>query len=275
MPAAQVLEQLNDYARASRWSVARRGIGPELAASGLRPVIFASAAAHNSVAKACNLLGYGEDALRLVPVNARFQMDLDALSAALAAMAPEECVAAVVGIVGATAEGAVDPIHRIQALRERRERCPAGPTPAPFTFLSITEPETNLVCYVARPMRWEGTTMVPAPIPLSAINALNQQVYAAASVPGSRSYQPSAAQAFFISRTKFEQVQYRAEPLRPLLERLGVSEESYRKEGLFVLQSTVMNPWHGEAEQVGMDYLYEFLRFLHRVTAEALYGVPL
>ena len=478
--AAQVLEQLNGYARTSRWSVARRGIGPVLAASGLRPVIFASAAAHYSVAKACNLLGYGEDALRLVPVNARFQMDVEALSAALAAMAPEEYVAAVIGIVGTTEEGAVDPIHRIQALRAQRERehdrsfwlhidaawggylralfnglpvdhvaagagieavaeesarvlsvrerfevdlgverpdvrtievrwddretyaaflamadgdsttidphkmgyvpypagvvafrnglvtefitqrakylsdegngigsfddpvdvtafgphvlegskpgaaalacwlahktipltheghgkivrtsllsaqrlgrliglhaqlfprlererLPAAPASAPFTFLTITEPETNIVCYVARPMRWEGGRMVPESTPLRALNALNEQVYAAASIPGSRSHLNSAAQPFFISRTRFEEEQYRAETIRPLLQRLGISEESYREEGLFVLRSTVMNPWHGEAEKVGMDYLFEFLRFLHRVTAEARYCSP-
>jgi hypothetical protein len=33
-----------------------------------------------------------------------------------------------------------------------------------------------------------------------------------------------------------------------------------------------MNPWHSEAQQAGMDYLYEFIRFLHRVTAESLLG---
>jgi glutamate/tyrosine decarboxylase-like PLP-dependent enzyme len=450
-PAEVVLARLNDYA-----------------------------GAHYSVAKACNLLGYGEDALRLVPVNSRFQMDVGALETAMAALAPQEYVAAVIGIVGTTEEGAVDPIHRITALRERREleqnrsfwlhidaawggylralfnglpahhlpvgasieaaaeeyarvlqvrerfevdlgldqpdvrtievqwedretyaaflamaegdsttidphkmgyvpypagvvafknglvtefitqraqylsdeeegigssdapvgvtafgphilegskpgaaalscwlahrtipltheghgkivrtsllsarrlgrlleihaqlfprlereRVPNAPASAPFTFLTITEPETNIVCYVARPMRWEGGVMLPAETPLPDINGLNQRVYAAASIPGSRSHQLSAAQPFFISRTRFEEEQYHSESLRPLLARLGVSEEAYRKEGLFVLRSTVMNPWHGEAEKVGMDYLYEFLRFLHRVTAEALYRSP-
>jgi hypothetical protein len=33
-----------------------------------------------------------------------------------------------------------------------------------------------------------------------------------------------------------------------------------------------MNPWHSEAQQAGIDYLYEFVRFLHRVTAETLLG---
>ncbi len=479
-PADMVLTRLNDYASGSRWNVARRGIGAVLGASGLRPVVFASAAAHYSVAKACNLLGYGEDALRLVPVNSRFQMDVGALETAMAGLAPEEYIAAVIGIVGTTEEGAVDPVHRITALRGRREleqnrsfwlhidaawggylralfnglpvhhlpvgasiesaaeeyarvlqvrerfevdlgldqpdvrtfevqwedretyaaflamaegdsttidphkmgyvpypagvvafknglvtefitqraqylseegegigsfdapvgitafgphilegskpgaaalscwlahrtipltheghgkivrtsllsarrlgrllgihaqlfprlereRVPNAPASTPFTFLTITEPETNIVCYVARPMRWEGGVMLPAETPLPAINALNQQVYAAASIPGSRSHQLSAAQPFFISRTRFEEEQYRSESLRPLLARLGVSEEAYRREGLFVLRSTVMNPWHGEAEKVGMDYLYEFLRFLHRVTAEALYRSP-
>jgi hypothetical protein len=96
-------------------------------------------------------------------------------------------------------------------------------------------------------------------------------VYSAASIPGSRSHHHlSAAQPFFISRTRFEDQQYRAATLHGLLDRLAIREEDYIREGLFVLRSTVMNPWHGEAQQAGMDYLYEFVRFLHRVTAESL-----
>jgi hypothetical protein len=115
--------------------------------------------------------------------------------------------------------------------------------------------------------------MQTAAIPLSRINRLNEHVFSAASIPGSRSHhQLSAAQPFFISRTRFEDAQYRAGTVRGLLERLAVSEQEYRKEGLFVLRSTVMNPWHSEAQQAGIDYLYEFVRFLHRVTAETLLG---
>ena len=85
-------------------------------------MVLASAAAHYSIAKACNVLGYGEDAARLIPVNERFQMDVEALRGTIRGLAPEEYVAAVIGIVGTTEEGAVDPIHRIRFLRDECER---------------------------------------------------------------------------------------------------------------------------------------------------------
>jgi hypothetical protein len=58
--------------------------------------------------------------------------------------------------------------------------------------------------------------------------------------------------------------------MAPLLTQLGIGQEQYRRDGLFVLRSTVMNPWHEEAQRAGVDYLYEFLRFLHGTAAEAL-----
>jgi len=475
-PLPEIVEQLNGYVASSRFNISQRGMGPLLGATGLRPVVFASAAAHYSVAKACNVLGYGEAALRLVPVNERFQMDVGALERGLAALDADEYVAAVIGLVGSTEEGAVDPIHRIRGVRDAGERrrnrsfwlhvdaawggyfrslfhglrvvhlpaaadieavaaeyaraldlrqrfeldvgverpdvrgletrwgdvetCaaflamaegdsitvdphkmgyipyPAGiiafrnglvtefitqraqylsdepegigafdqPTEVrafgphilegskpgaaalacwlahrtiplttdghgkivrttvlsaqrlwrlltchaqlyhrleadrgtsasdgrPFTFIPITEPETNIVCFVARPMAWQDGVMVPAPVPLAAINQFNERIYAAASIPGSRSHRSSAAQPFFVSRTRFDEAQYQAVTVRPLLERLGVSESDYARTGLFVLRSTVMNPWHEEAQKAGMDYLYELVRFLHGVAAEAL-----
>lgn len=471
--AESVVKQLNEYIAGNRFNVAHRGLGAVLGQTGLRPVVFASATAHYSIAKACNVLGYGEDALRLIPVNERFQMEASALETSLDGLTPTEYVAAVIGIVGTTEEGAVDPIHRIREIRERREwrhnrsfwihvdaawggyfrtlfqgvplgpmagagieqvaeayskalnvsqrfdidmgsdgpdvrtletrwggteTCaaflamaegdsttidphkmgyvpyPAGivafrdgrvtefitqraqylsdepdgigafdhqslafgphilegskpgaaalacwlahttipltgeghgkvvrstllssqrfwkllgahaqlyprlereraaevPSPMPFTFVPITEPETSIVCFVARPMVWQDGTMKPADVPLSEINQLNRQIYAAASVPGGRHQQSSNLQPFFVSRTRFENQQYRAESLAALLGRLGIKAEDYRREGLFVLRSTIMNPWHEEAREVGIDYLLEFLSFLHRVTAEAM-----
>ena len=471
------LARLNAAIGGSRYNVARRGLGAVLAETGLRPVVLASAAAHYSIAKACNVLGYGEDAARLVPVNARFQMDIPAFEATLEGMAPHEYVAAVIGIVGTTEEGAVDPIHRIRDVRARaerehdrsfwlhvdaawggylrtlfcdvavpglppdatreavaaayagalrvedrfelevglepsrrqaetvdwsdpetyaaflampegdsttvdphkmgyipypagvvafrdsrvtefitqraqylgdagqgvgsvedpyqvtamgplilegskpgaaalacwlahrtipltaeghgkvvrvtllnarrlarllerhgqlflrleRERQPEPAAPAPFTFFPIAEPETNVVCFVARPMAWQDGRLVAAPATLGAINRLNELIYAAASIPGSRSHHRlSAAQPFFVSRTRFEDGQYRAATLSHLLTRLEISPAAYAREGLLVLRSTVMNPWHSEARQAGMDYLYEFVRFLHRAAAEAM-----
>lgn len=441
--ANAVVSGLNDYVDHSRFNVARRGLGPVLGQLGLRPVVFASAAAHYSIAKACNVLGYGEDALRLIPVNQRFQLDPDEFREALASLDRNEYVAATIGIVGTTEEGAVDPIRRIREILVEREKrhnrscwlhidaawggyfrtlfqgLPPGtlpgtavdgldpetsaaflamaegdsttidphkmgyiPYPAgivafrdgrvneflsqraqylgdepegigafdrpteilafgphilegskpgaaalacwlahraiplsadghgkivrttllsaqrfwrlltnhqqlferleqergrpgnemPFTFVPITEPQTNIVCFVARPMNWMGSSMVPADLPLAVINRLNERIYAAASLPGGERHQSSSLQPFFVSRTRFEHEQYRSDTLESLLSRLGVSERDYRHEGLFVLRATIMNPWHEEAREAGVDYLLEFVGFLHQVAAEALRG---
>lgn len=86
-----------------------------------RGVVFASETAHYCLAKACNLLGYGSDGLKLVPVDKRFRMDIDALERELDKLDMEEesYLAAVVGIAGTTEEGAVDPIHKILKRREK------------------------------------------------------------------------------------------------------------------------------------------------------------
>ncbi|MDX2122691.1 MAG: hypothetical protein SF070_16735, partial [Gemmatimonadota bacterium] len=132
-------------------------------------------------------------------------------------------------------------------------------------------PETNLVCFVARQMTWRDGVLVPAPASLGSINRLSELIFNAASIPGARSpHRLSAAQPFFISRTRFEEGQYRGATLTHLLTQLEIGERDYTREGLFVLRSTVMNPWHSEARQAGMDYLYEFVRFLHRSAAEAM-----
>ncbi len=51
--------------------------------------------------------------------------------------------------------------------------------------------------------------------------------------------------------------------MQSYLEKLGVSSKEYAEEGLFVLRSTVMNPFYYAAREVGKDYLYEFLKQLH------------
>jgi glutamate/tyrosine decarboxylase-like PLP-dependent enzyme len=76
------LDQRPPAAKAS--SIASHaGLPAVLGRVGLRPLIFASAAAHYSMAKTANILGYGEAAVRSVPVTPRFQMDMDALRAML------------------------------------------------------------------------------------------------------------------------------------------------------------------------------------------------
>ena len=119
----------------------------------------------------------------------------------------------------------------------------------PFTFVPLFEPDTNIVCFVARPMRWEEGKLVPTDWRLPWLNLLNELIYGATSIaPLDGRRPPPAVQPFFVSRTRFEQRQYDAGAIAPMLEHVGIDADEYRRHGLFVLRSTVMNPWYGEAE---------------------------
>lgn len=119
---AAVIDAINRFVQASEYNVKLRGYDAVVRKLGRRPLLFVSAAAHYSVKKAANVLGYGEDCVRLVPVTPRFRLDPEALGAMLERVREEEYVAAVIGIVGTTEEGAVDPIHAIAALRDQLAR---------------------------------------------------------------------------------------------------------------------------------------------------------
>jgi glutamate/tyrosine decarboxylase-like PLP-dependent enzyme len=87
-----------------------------------RGVVLASEAAHYCLQKACDVLGYGHDGLRSIRVDESFRVDVDALETAITEIEEkdEEYLAAVVAIAGTTEEGAVDPVHKILALREQK-----------------------------------------------------------------------------------------------------------------------------------------------------------
>lgn len=114
-----ILDEINGYLANSAYSVANQGYAAVAARVGLRPVILVSEAAHYSVAKAAEVLGYGKAALRALPVDDRFRVDTKAFSEALGGLADDEYLAAVVMIAGTTEEGACDPIHDILRIRER------------------------------------------------------------------------------------------------------------------------------------------------------------
>jgi glutamate/tyrosine decarboxylase-like PLP-dependent enzyme len=479
-PMQEVLTDINAHVVTSKFNASHAGLPAVLQRVGLRPVILVSAAAHYSVVKAANVLGYGEAAVRCVPVTPRFQMDVNALRGMLQSLSADEYVAAVVGIVGTTEEGAVDPIHEIHFLREERERThersfwfhvdaawggyvrslfcgldleqlPHGspleaicdqyvralrmedkvvleagarhkvrkvsevrwadrgiyaaflamadadsttidphkmgfvPYPAgivafrnglvsehiiqraqyisddaggvkafdqplhinavgpyvlegskpgaaalscwlahktipldvrghgqivratllsakklfkhlvnhrhvfeelhaevtgeercrlPFTFIPLFEPDTNIICFVARPMRWEDGRLTNNDWRLPWINLFNELIYAATSIaPLDSRRPPPAVQPFFVSRTRFEERQYNAASIAPVLERAGVQATDYRRHGLFVLRSTVMNPWYREAETAGADYLRGFVQHLHEAATAAMLQV--
>lgn len=119
LAADTVLARINGALQSSPYSVPSQGYATVAARVGLKPVLWISEAAHYSLAKAADVLGYGKNAVRPIAVNERFQADWLALSSELEALADNEYPAALIMIAGTTEEGAVDPIHRAVDLRER------------------------------------------------------------------------------------------------------------------------------------------------------------
>jgi glutamate/tyrosine decarboxylase-like PLP-dependent enzyme len=124
-----VARELTDFileaVRSSPYNPARAGYASALAAvneaSGTRlrrGVVFASEAAHYCLPKACNVLGYGSDGLRLIRLDGEFHMDIGALERELVKLGSDEYVAAVVAVLGTTEEGAVDPVDRVLTLTD-------------------------------------------------------------------------------------------------------------------------------------------------------------
>ncbi|MDB4912731.1 MAG: hypothetical protein JWM95_375 [Gemmatimonadetes bacterium] len=67
-----------------------------------------------------------------------------------------------------------------------------------------------------------------------------------------------------MSRTRLERTQYSFDSLAPLLhDVLQLSKTSYNRHGLTVLRATVMNPFYYTALAEGIDYLAEYVRYLH------------
>ena len=90
--------------------------------AGVRPggVVYASSEVHMSIPKALGLLGLGHQALRTVPVDDAFRMQVDALErAVLADVAAGRRPIAVVASAGTVNTGAVDPLLAIAEVARR------------------------------------------------------------------------------------------------------------------------------------------------------------
>jgi aromatic-L-amino-acid decarboxylase len=93
-----------------------------LHAAPARMVLYASKQAHSSVQKAVELLGLGSDALRLVPVESQFRIDLGALATAIAADRQAGLLPfCVVGAAGTTNSGAVDDLEALADLCQQED----------------------------------------------------------------------------------------------------------------------------------------------------------
>lgn len=129
------------------------------------------------------------------------------------------------------------------------------------TAHTLTPPGSNIVCFAFRPTDPSAT--------LADINAMNRYVCSQFMVEGDdgrRVYD----QKFFVSHTTLWPTQYQSSTVGPFLARLGVSEEEYEKEGVFLLRSVLMNPWYGMAKRQGRQFLLEMVRELFSVAETAL-----
>ena len=93
-----------------------------LQAAPQKMVAYASQEIHSSVQKAVELLGLGSDALRLVPVNDLFQIDLEALGATIAQDRQDGHLPfCVVGAAGTTNTGAIDDLGALADVCHRED----------------------------------------------------------------------------------------------------------------------------------------------------------
>ena len=96
-----------------------RATGGSVRAEGIdgRLVVYTSDQGHSAIRKAVELLGLGEQHLRVLPTDAARRLDLDALRAALAADREDGLVPmAVAASAGTVNTGAIDPLGELAAL---------------------------------------------------------------------------------------------------------------------------------------------------------------
>jgi glutamate/tyrosine decarboxylase-like PLP-dependent enzyme len=107
-------------ARAGALGIGARRQG--IAAGGRRLIAYTSAGAHSCIAQAMDLSGLGSDALAIVPVNQRFEIDTEALRAAIArdkhAGLTPFFIAATVGTVDV---GAIDNLAAVADIAQREK----------------------------------------------------------------------------------------------------------------------------------------------------------
>ena len=96
--------------------VRRRGV----AAAGAPLTLYGSVEMHSSIQKAVELMGLGSDALRLVPVNAEFEVDAAALEEMIARDRAAGCRPfCVIGNAGTVNTGAIDDLDALATIAER------------------------------------------------------------------------------------------------------------------------------------------------------------
>ena len=122
MNKEEAIEKLNNHIRISNFSVRWAGFINVMMNVKLKPIIFVPESAHYSWDKTISILGYGNASIRRIPITSKFRIDVKKLKEMLYNLKDDEFVIAVITVAGTTEEGAVDPIHKVQLLREEFEK---------------------------------------------------------------------------------------------------------------------------------------------------------
>ena len=101
---------------------AREWVDPDCRTKGMRPglTVYISEHTHSSSEKAAITLGFGQENVRKIPVDAQFRMRADLLESALKAdVRTGKRPCCIVASVGSTSTTAIDPVARIADIAER------------------------------------------------------------------------------------------------------------------------------------------------------------
>ena len=122
MNKEEAIEKLNQHIRNSKFSIRWAGFINVMLNLKLKPVIFVPESAHYSWDKTISILGYGNASIKRIPITSKFRIDVKKLKEMLYNLKDDEFVVSVITVAGTTEEGAVDPIHKVQILREQFEK---------------------------------------------------------------------------------------------------------------------------------------------------------
>ncbi len=135
-----------------------------------------------------------------------------------------------------------------------------------FTFIPLHKADSNLICFVMRPVLENGE--VDGSMKLEQANKFNEGIYCRMAIENIGTPRSSNKYDYYVSKTMFFDSMYSYESIREVLDSLKITESEYKEHGLFVLRTTIMNPFYPMAKEVGKDYLDEYVACIH-ANAEA------
>ncbi len=131
--------------------------------------------------------------------------------------------------------------------------------PQPTQAVCLCPPGSNIACFAFRGAR--------TPVGLCDLNQRNRAIFARLSLPSGPSTKVYEQQ-YFVSRTHLSSNRYGPASVAQFLKRLEVTQEDYDQNGVFLLRSTLMNPFLTEAKRKGRYFVSEFVSHLYALANE-------